>query len=97
MKRRIAVTRITVRGHTIRFNMEATRWLRVYHNTGVQFWADKNLPLEKARKVEVSVRHLTAMRALGPELVRRILVAAAQAVALYRAEIWWNSLNGWCE
>lgn len=33
LKRRITKARITVCGHTMSFNNEATRWLRVYLNT----------------------------------------------------------------
>lgn len=49
LRRGLADARVTVRSHTLRFNTEATCWLRVYLNTGLQLKANKNLSLEKAR------------------------------------------------
>lgn len=50
LKMRIAETRFTVHRHTMSFNTEDTRWLRVYLNSGLQFRVHKNLTLEKARR-----------------------------------------------
>lgn len=65
LKRKIADARFIVRGHTMRFNMEATRCLRFYIDTGLQFRASKNLTLEKARRAEDKVRRLVATRGLA--------------------------------
>lgn len=93
----IAEARITVCGHVMRFNTEATRWLRVYFDIGLQFRAYKNLTLEKARRAEDRVRRLATMKGMTPELVRRIQVTTLQAVAQYGAEIWWNDQKDCCE
>lgn len=82
LKRSIAEARITVRRPTMRFSMEPTRWLAVYHNTGLQFRDNKNLTLEKVGKAKDRVRHLAATRGLPPGVVERIQVVAVQAVAL---------------
>lgn len=70
------------------FNTEATSWLGVYLDTGLQFRAHKNLRLEKARRAGYRVRGLAAIRSLAPGFIRRIKVTIKQAVTLYRAEIW---------
>lgn len=87
LRRKVADTRIMVRDHTLGFNTEATGWLRVYLNTGLQFQAHNSLWLEKARKAEDRVRRLVSTNGLEPGLIRRIQVAAVQSVALYIAEL----------
>lgn len=52
LKRKLLDTRIMVRGHTMSFNSEATRYLKVYLDTGSQSRVHKYLSLEKARMVE---------------------------------------------
>lgn len=61
-----------MRGHTLDFNTEATRWLGVYLDTELQFRSYKGLLLEKARKAEDRVRQIGSTN--GPELsiIRRI-------------------------
>ncbi|KAL2004773.1 hypothetical protein VTN00DRAFT_3301 [Thermoascus crustaceus] len=46
--------------------------------------------LRKARTAEARVQALCCRQGLPPGLVRRIQVAAVQAVALYGAELWWQ-------
>lgn len=70
------------------FNTEATRWLGVYLDTGLRFKAHKLLTLENARSTEDRIQRLEATRGLALELVRRIQVAAVQAVTVYGAEVW---------
>lgn len=50
LKRRIAEARITVYGHIIGFNTQATRWLRVYLDTGPQFRERTNITLKMITK-----------------------------------------------
>lgn len=50
VQKRLAKSRITVRGHTIGCNVEATRWLGMYLNTVLQFWKHKNMSLQKAKR-----------------------------------------------
>lgn len=85
---RLAEARITVRVHTRRFNTEATLCLGVYLEIGLQFRTHKNLSLEKAPRAEDRIHHLRSENGLAPGLVRKIQVAAVQAVPLYGAELW---------
>lgn len=87
LKWRILEARATGRGHTISLNIQATRWLEVYRNPGLQYKTHKNLTLEKARRAGNRVQCVTAARGLSLKLVQRIQVAAVQAVTLYCAEI----------
>lgn len=72
------------------FNTEATRWLRVYLDIELQFWAHKNLILNKVGRVEDRVRRVAATKGLALGLVQWIQVVALQVVSLYGANIWWN-------
>lgn len=58
MRKRLAEAQITVRGHTIGFNVEATRCLGVYLDSGLQFWAHKSIFLEMSKRTEDRVRRL---------------------------------------
>lgn len=42
LKRRILEARVVVRKHTMSFNTQSTRWLRVYLDTELQFKAHNN-------------------------------------------------------
>lgn len=97
LKKRIAKGRFTILGHTMGSNIKATRWLGVYLDSGLQFMTHKNLTPEKARRAEDRVRCLVAKRRLALGLVRRIHVAAVQAVTRYGAQILWNGQTEWCE
>jgi hypothetical protein len=46
--------------------------------------------MSKAYRAEARVRSLRGQFGLSPENVRKIQVAAIQAVALYGAELWWD-------
>jgi hypothetical protein len=46
--------------------------------------------MSKAYRAEARVRSLRRKLGLSPENVRKIQVAAVQAVALYGAELWWD-------
>lgn len=97
LKRRIGETKITLRGHTIGFNTEATRWLGFYLDTELQFRAHNTLTMKKATKKGVRVQRLAATTGLAPGMVRQIQVTGVQEVALYGYEIWCNGQRGWCE
>lgn len=97
LRRRSAEARITVSGHTIRFIIEATCWLRVYLDTGLQFQIHNNLSLEGLRQTEDRVCRLELANGLALDLRRNIQVAVVQAVALHSAELWWYRQKGWCE
>lgn len=58
MRRRLAEARISARMCTMRFNVEATKWLGMSLDTDLQFWAHKNISLEKAKRAEDWVRRL---------------------------------------
>lgn len=76
LNRRIAGTRITVRGHTMEFNIVLVRWLKVYLDTVQQFRTHENLTPGKARKVEDRVRSIALTRGLTSILVTKVQVAA---------------------
>jgi hypothetical protein len=69
--------RITLGGRRVQFCQEATRWLGVWLDAGLTLKTLYQKRLQKARSAEARVR----------SLCRRIQVAAAQAVALYEAEL----------
>lgn len=96
LRTKLTDARIIVKGHTLVFNTEVTRWLAVYLDTGLQFWAQKNRSLEKAKKAEDRVCRLKSTNGLEPDLVQRIQVTAVQAVALYDARLWWQGQKRWC-
>lgn len=87
LKRKIAEAKITVPKHTMRFNSEARRWLRVYLNIGLQFTEHYNRTLERIKEAEDWVRRLTSTRCLAAEFVRKIQVAAVERVTLYGTEL----------
>lgn len=71
-RKHLAEVQITVRGNTMKFNVEATRYQGMYLDTGLQFWAHKNISLEKAKQVEDRVRRLGSTYGLDPVLIRRV-------------------------
>lgn len=97
LKRTLAEARITVGGHIIRFNTEATRWLGVYLDRGLQILTHKNPSLEKARKADDKVRRLESTNRLVSSLKGKIQIAALQAMTLYGEMMWWCEQKGWCE
>lgn len=70
LQKGLAESQITVREHTMRFNIEATRWLRMYPDSSLQFWAQKNISLKKARHAEDRVRRMGSTYTLEPGLIR---------------------------
>lgn len=97
LKRRMTEGQILVRGHTMRFNVEATRWLGMYLYREIQFRVYKNITLEKTKHAEERVRRLRSTYGLESGLIRWVQVTVVQEVALHGAEIWWQGQKGWCE
>lgn len=60
----------------------------MYLDTGLQFRAQRNISLKKAKRGEDRFRRLVSIFGLGPEFVRHVQVATVKAVGLYGAEIW---------
>jgi hypothetical protein len=81
---------ISVEGHRVHFSQEASRWLGVWLDAGLSLKVHFLTRLQKARAAEAMVRSLCRTQGLAPGLVRRIQVAAVQAVALYGVELWWQ-------
>lgn len=71
----------------MRFNVEDTRWLGVYLETGLQFRAHNNISLKKAKRAVDNIGRLGPMHGIEPSLIRRIQVAAVLAVTLSETEI----------
>lgn len=86
-KRIIHEARITVYGNTIWFNTKATRWLRVYLDTKLQFKSHKSLILEKARRADNRETRQTLTKDLAPVVVGKIQVLTMPVVKFYDAEI----------
>lgn len=80
LKRRNLKAKFTVRGHTMSFNTELTRWLEVYLDTRLLFKAHKNLTLRKARGAESEVRRKTLTRGLVTGLFRKIQVVVVEVL-----------------
>jgi ribonuclease HI len=72
------------------FNHEATRWLGVWLDSHLTLQEHHNKMMNKARRAEARVRSLGGKFGLTPENVRKIQIAAVQAVALYGSELWWG-------
>jgi Reverse transcriptase (RNA-dependent DNA polymerase) len=81
---------IVIDRHQVEFSQEATRWLGIWLDSGLTLKAHYQTCLRKARTAEARLRSLCRTEGLAPGLVRRIQVAAVQAVALYGAELWWQ-------
>lgn len=62
----------------------------MYLEMSLQFQANKNISLEKARHAEDGALRPGPTCGLDPELIQRVQVAAVQAVTLYQSEIWWH-------
>jgi hypothetical protein len=77
-------------GVTKSFNSHATRWLGVWIDSYLSLKVHHNTMISKAYRAEARVRSLRRKFSLSPENVRKIQVAAVQAVALYGAELWWD-------
>jgi ribonuclease HI len=72
------------------FNSHATRWLGVWIDSNLSLKEHHNTMMSKAYRADARVRSLRGKFGLSPENVRKIQVAAVQAVALYGAELWWD-------
>src|SRR5438046_5268739 len=76
--------------HLIRFNKEATRWLGIWLDSGLRFKEHHQKHMAKAHAAERRLQSLTGRYGLSAGNVRRIQIAAVQAVAIYGAELWWR-------
>ncbi|ODM18007.1 hypothetical protein SI65_06795 [Aspergillus cristatus] len=81
---------VEVDGHCVPFNLEATRWLGVWLDSGLNLKAHYQTCMRKARAAENRVQRLCQSHGLAPGLARQVQVAAVQSVALYGAELWWQ-------
>ena len=79
-----------VDGHCVPFNPEATQWLGVWLDSGLNFKAHYQTCMRKAQAAENQVQRLCQSHGLAPGLACQIQVAAVQSVALYGAELWWQ-------
>jgi len=83
-------TTIRVRNYEVQYNKEATRWLGVWLDSMLTLNDHTKKIFAKARRTQNRVRSLMTTKELNPEGCQQILIAAVQAVALYRAELWWK-------
>jgi hypothetical protein len=85
---------IRVDGHSIPYNKEARRWLGVWLDSQLTLAQHHQIRLVQAKRAEAPVCRLVGQLGVTPANVRRIQVAAVQAVALYGAELWWDGQKG---
>ena len=88
LKDQIQRAQVEVDGHQLIFNPDATRWLGVWLDSGLNLKAHYQTCMHKTRAAEARVQCLCQSHGLAPGLVRQVQVAAAQSVALYGIEFW---------
>ncbi|POS87202.1 hypothetical protein EPUL_001602 [Erysiphe pulchra] len=92
---RMAAAVINLRNHEVRFNKDAIRWLGIWLDSALSFREHKNVYLQKAKKAEARLRSLVGKQGLAPGLIRKVQIAAVQAIAIYGAELWWKDQKSW--
>lgn len=90
MQDQIKRARVKVDGHCVPSNLEATRWLGVWLDSGLNLKAHYQTCMRKARAAENRVQRLCQSHGLAPGLARQAQAAAVQPVALYGADLWWQ-------
>ena len=81
---------LKIQGQTIPFNREATRWLGIWLDAGLDLKEHYKIRLQKAQQAENRLRSISSTYGLAAGLVRRVQIAVVQSVALYGAELWWK-------
>ena len=89
-RRMIRGFKVKIEFKKIFFNEDATRWLGVFIDSGLQLRAHFEHRMKKAKAAEARLRGIVGTYGLAFGLVRRIQIAAVQATALYDAELWWK-------
>lgn len=89
----MAAAVITLRSHEIVFNKDATCWLVIWLDSALNFMEHKNVYIQKAKRAEIHLRSLVGGKWLVAGLVRKIQIAAVQAVATNGAKLWWRARN----
>lgn len=89
-KDEISAIRLTFGEQEVRFNNKATRWLGIWLDSALTFSTHIRERVKQAQAAEARIRSLTRTYGFLPELVRKIQIAAVQAIALFGAEIWWH-------
>ncbi|KAI9034952.1 ribonuclease H family protein [Aspergillus affinis] len=90
LKGQIQRARMKLGGQLVPFNPEATRWLGVWLDSGLDLKAHYQTCMRKARAAEARVLRLCQSHGLAPGLARQVQVATVQSIALYGAELWWQ-------
>lgn len=68
----LTATQLKFGGQTVRFNQEATRWLGIWLDCGLNFGSHFRERLKRAKTAEGKIRGLSKTFGLPPALVRRI-------------------------
>ena len=89
-KEEVAATKLVFGEQEVKFNDIATRWLGVWLDSGLTFVTHIRERVKRAQAAEARIRGLTRTYGLPPGLVRKIQIAAFQAIAFFGAEIWWH-------
>ena len=82
LKDLIQRARVEVNGHRVPFNPEATRWLGVWLDSGLNLKAHYQTCMRKEWAAENRVQRLCQSHGLPPGLACQVQVAAVQSVAL---------------
>lgn len=90
IKDEISAIRLIIGEQDVRFNNRATRWLGVWLDSGFTFSTHIREREKQAQAAEARISGLTRTYGFPPELVRKIQIAAVQAIVLFGAEIWWR-------
>ena len=95
LKDQIQRARVEGDGHCVPFNPEATRWLGIWLDSGLNLKAHNQTRMRKARAAENRVQRLCQSHGLATGLGRQVQTATVQSVALYEAELWWQGHKDW--
>ncbi|ODM16943.1 hypothetical protein SI65_07341 [Aspergillus cristatus] len=80
LKDQIQQARVEVGGHHVIFNPDATQWLGVWLDSGLNLKTHYQTCMRKARAAEARVQHLCQSHKLAPGLARQVQVATARAI-----------------
>lgn len=90
VREEITNARLVLGGQEVKFNNTATRWLGIWLDSSLTFVTHIRERLKRAQAAEARIRCLTRAQRLPPGLVRKIQIAAVQAIAFFGSEIWWQ-------
>ena len=79
----IAASRLVFGGQEVKFNDKVIRWLWVWLDSKLSFDTHIKERVQRAKAAEARIKGLTRTHGLPPGLVRKIQIAAVQAIAFF--------------